>query len=232
MDDREVKRAARSKRTYTAVAAATLIALLTALPLVRCSPVNTAYVSGSLASAERQPHSANGKTPREKAEGAESKPGSESQIEVAPPKSQGDKPSGGNANSNTSTGGSKPSGGNSGGASNGGSSKPSHTHTWVEQTTQQWVPNNVWVVDQAAWDEVVPGRTYVLCTCGATFGSNAEWSAHNEAAMLQGDKSHRSSVQTEPSTTIHHDEIGHWEDQGHNETVVTGYKCSGCGATR
>lgn len=231
MDDREVKRAARSKRTYTAVAAATLIALLTALPLVRCSPVNTAYVSGSLASAERQPHSANGKTPREKAEGAESKPGSESQIEVAAPKSQGNKPSGGNANSNTGTGGSKPSGGNSGGASNGGSSKPSHTHTWVEQTTQQWVPNNVWVVDQAAWDEVVPGRTYVLCSCGATFADDNAWWNHASDAAFNGDKNHSYTVMVE-NTTIHHDEVGHWEDQGHNETVVTGYKCSGCGATR
>lgn len=170
---------------------------------------------------------------RDKAEGAESKPGSESQIEVAPPKPQDDKPSGGNGNSNNgSTGGSKPSGGNSSGGSNGGSSKPSHTHTWVEQTTQQWVPNNVWVVDQAAWDEVVPGRTYVLCTCGATFGSNAEWSSHNESAMLQGDMSHRSSVQTDPPTTIHHDEVGHWEDRGYNQTVVIGYICSKCGKNK
>lgn len=176
------------------------------------------------------------KTLRDKAEGAESKPGSESQIEVAPPKPQGgqgdtaDKPSGGNTSTNS--GGSKPSGGNSGGGSNGGSSKPSHTHTWVEQTTQQWVPNNVWVVDQAAWDEVVPGRTYVLCTCGATFGSNAEWSSHNESAMLQGDMSHRSSVQTDPPTTIHHDEVGHWEDRGYNQTVVIGYICSKCGKNK
>lgn len=163
---------------------------------------------------------------REKAEGAESKPGSESQIEVVPPKQQGGKPSGGNTGSNTNnsgTGGSKPSGGNSGGGSNGSaSSKPSCDHVWKEQTTQQWVPNNVWVVDQAAWDEVVPGRTYVLCTCGATFGSNAEWSSHNESAMLQGDMSHRSSVQAEPPTTIHHDEVGHWEDRGYNQAVVTG----------
>lgn len=174
---------------------------------------------------------------RDKAESAESKPGSESQIEVAPPRPQGgqgdatEKPSGGNTSPNN--GGSKPSGGNSGGGSNGGtSSKPSCDHVWEEQTTQQWVPNNVWVVDQAAWDEVVPGRTYVLCTCGATFGSDAEWSSHNESAMLQGDKSHRSSVQTEPSTTIHHDEVGHWEDRGYNQTVVIGYICSKCGKTK
>lgn len=168
---------------------------------------------------------------REKAEGAESKPGSESQIEVAPPKSQGDKPSGGNANSNTSTGGSKPSGGNSGGGSNGGNSKPSHTHSWVEQTTQQWVPNNVWIVDQAAWDEVVPGRTYLLCSCGATFDNDGAWGEHSKNAALNGDLNHSYTVKVE-NTTIHHDEIGHWEDRGHNETVVTGYVCSGCGASK
>lgn len=72
------------------------------------------------------------KTLRDKAEGAESMPGSESQIEVAPPRPQGgqgdatEKPSGGNTSPNN--GGSKPSGGNSGGGSNGGNSKPNHTH--------------------------------------------------------------------------------------------------------
>lgn len=150
-----------------------------------------------------------------KAEGAESKPGSEVQIEVAPPKPLEN----------------KPSGGNSGGGSNGGSSKPSHTHSWVEQTTKQWVPNNVWVVDQAAWDEVVPGRTYLLCSCGATFDNDGAWGEHSKNAALNGDLNHSYTVKVE-NTTIHHDEIGHWEDRGHNETVVTGYVCSGCGASR
>lgn len=175
------------------------------------------------------------KTLRDKAEGAESKPGSESQIEVAPPKPQGgqgdtaDKPSGGNTSTNS--GGSKPSGGNSGGGSNGGSSKPSHTHTWVEQTTQQWVPNNVWVVDQAAWDEVVPGRTYVLCSCGATFDNDGAWGEHSKDAALNGDLNHSYTVMVE-NTTIHHDEVGHWEDRGYNQTIVTGYVCSSCGKTK
>lgn len=131
---------------------------------------------------------------------------------------------------------SKPAGGQtpskpSGGSNGGGAPKPSHQHTWVEQTAQKWVPDNVWVVDKAAWDEVVLGRTYILCTCGATFNTNADWSAHAESAALAGDLSHRSSVRTE-KTTVHHDEVGHWEDRGRNETVVTGYACSGCGATR
>ena len=152
-------------------------------------------------------------------------PASDAEGGAAPQKpadkpQKSDKPTGGQTSS-------KPSGGSNGA----GASKPSHQHTWVEQTAQKWVPDNVWVVDKAAWDEHVPGKSYVQCTCGARFNSNAEWSAHNESAMLAGDMSHRSSVKSE-YTTIHHDEVGHWEDRGRNETVVTGYTCSGCGATR
>lgn len=120
----------------------------------------------------------------------------------------------------------------SGGSSSGSTSKPSHKHTWVEQTAQKWVPNNVWVVDKAAWDEHVPGKAYVQCTCGARFNNEYDWGSHSEDAMLNGDFSHSYSVKREPGTTIHHDEVGHWEDRGRNETVVTGYACSGCGATR
>ena len=41
--------------------------------------------------------------------------------------------------------------------------------------------------------------------------------------------------------TIHHDEEGHWEtkivkeastEAAYDEEVITGYKCSGCGATK
>lgn len=137
---------------------------------------------------------------------------------------KGDKPSrpaGGQTSS-------KPSGGSNGG----GTSEPSHKHTWVEQTAQKWVPNNVWVVDKPAWDEKVPGKSFIRCSCGGTFNTNADWSAHAKSAALAGDLSHTSSVVTGPGTTIHHDEVGHWEDRGHNETVVTGYACSGCGAKK
>ena len=120
----------------------------------------------------------------------------------------------------------------SGGSSSGSTSKPSHKHTLVEQTAQKWVPDNVWVVDKPAWDEKVPGKSFIRCSCGATFNTNADWSAHAKSAALAGDLSHTSSVVTGPGTTIHHDEVGHWEDRGRNETVVTGYACSGCGATR
>lgn len=147
------------------------------------------------------------------------------------PQSQGGGTTGGAATGGAAQ--SKPSGGSTGGAATKPSqpSQPQHTHTWVEQTTQQWVPNNVWVVDQAAWDEVVPGRTYVQCSCGAVFNNDSEWAAHSESAALAGDFNHSYTVLTE-NTTVHHDEVGHWEDHGYNQTIVTGYVCSGCGATK
>lgn len=180
---------------------------------------------------------------------AESEPGSEAEdgTESAGGNTSGQQDDGGDGTGTQSQGGgttggaatgggtqSKPSGGSTGGSPQQQPqqpAQPAHTHTWVEQTAQQWVPNNVWVVDQAAWDEVVPGSSYILCSCGATFSSNAEWSAHNKDNLLSGGAGHSYSVQT-TTTTIHHDEVGHWEDQGYNQTVVTGYVCSGCGATK
>lgn len=110
-------------------------------------------------------------------------------------------------------------------------SQPAHTHTWVEQTAQQWVPNNVWVVDQAAWDEPIYTSTWV-CKCGATFGSEGAVNSHLESAALSGDFNHSYSVSETITGYNHHDEVGHWEDRGYNQTVVTGYVCSGCGATK
>lgn len=163
----------------------------------------------------------------EKAEGggaSSSKEGGDAKQDASSESKGGSKPA---TSSQQQAPAAQPSGNGGGQAS----SKPQHTHTWVEQTTTQWVSNNVWVVDQAAWDEVVPGASYYLCTCGATFGDSAAVAAHVKETMLAGDMSHTYSVQTN-NQTIHHDEVGHWEDQGYNQTVVTGYKCSGCGATK
>lgn len=143
---------------------------------------------------------------------------------------------GGGTTGGTATGGgtqSKPSGGSTGGTAAKPSqpSQPAHTHTWVEQTTQQWVPNNVWVVDQAAWDEPIYTSTWV-CKCGATFSSEGAVNSHLESAALSGDFNHSYSVSETITGYNHHDEVGHWEDRGYNQTVVTGYVCSGCGATK
>lgn len=115
---------------------------------------------------------------------------------------------------------------------NGGSSQPEHVHNWQAVTEQKWVSNNVWVQDSAAWDEQIYGQqTRSICNgCGADITGNP-W-AHIEAAgrgsACNGYHSESYSVVI---NTIHHDATGHYEDQGHYETVTTGYRCS-CGATK
>ena len=124
----------------------------------------------------------------------------------------------------------------------GGSSKPAHTHNWVAQTSQQWVQDSaawdeqVWVQDSAAWDETVQAGSYVQCSCGYSCGSTGEWDAHVQAQIAAGSYDHSYSV-VPKYETIHHDATGHYETvhhdaTGHYETVTTGYKCSGCGATK
>lgn len=139
----------------------------------------------------------------DKVKDAESKPDSEPQIEVAPPKAQDDKPSGGNGNSNNgSAGGSKPSGGNSGGRTNGGSSKPSHTHTWVhhdavyQSVHHDAVYNNV-------WHEPVYESVTVCLDCGAENPGRD----HMEQHMLNGESG---------ATTVEHRLM----QNGYNEQVL------------
>lgn len=98
-----------------------------------------------------------------------------------------------------------------------GSSQPEHVHSWVAQTEQQWVQ------DSAAWDEQVPSGEVLQCSCGATFGSQGEWSAHSKAAGRGSNHAYRVLTNYQ---TIHHDATGHYE------TVTTGYVCSGCGAAK
>lgn len=183
---------------------------------------------------------------------AESEPGSEAEKDAGDPGADeggakeddggdgnGTQSQGGGSTGNTATGGGtqgKPSGGTGSAPQQqpqqpAQPSQPAHTHTWVGQTAQQWVPNNVWVVDQAAWDEPIYTSTWV-CKCGATFGSEGAVNSHLESAALSGDFNHSYSVSETITGYNHHDEVGHWEDRGYNQTVVTGYVCSGCGATK
>ena len=129
-----------------------------------------------------------------------------------------------NSGSNNS-GTSKPSN-NSG--SNSSSSKPAeHTHDWVAVTETRTV------VDQAAYDEQVPVtemREYEICSsCGADLTGTVA-SVHIYQHMINGDdKGGWHSEFHEEVTgyqTVHHDAVTH------TETVITGYRCSTCGATK
>lgn len=136
--------------------------------------------------------------------------------------------SGANASSGGSSGSS--SSGSSGSSSSGGSSKPAskpaHEHDWQPVTDKQWVPNIVTVQD--AYDEPIY-EYVVVCKCGETFESGSDAAAHTEEYALQGIGGHSSHTEKRQTGTKHHDAVK--EDQGHYETVTTGYKCS-CGATK
>ena len=122
-------------------------------------------------------------------------------------------------------------------SSSSNSSKPQHTHTWVAQTKSVYHEatghyENKWVEDSAAWDEDVYA-TKVICNCGAVFDSVDAWGQHSAEGCYQG-----YYVDDVKTGTIHHEATGHNEQKwvqdsaAWTETVTTGYKCSGCGATK
>lgn len=137
------------------------------------------------------------------------------------------------------------------------SKQETHTHSWTAQ--KKTVHHDAeyqmeYVIDQAAWDEdiyidqpVYTTTAAVRCGCGAVFPTYAEWCDHEEYyADTLGDFSHGSygevyhQVQTGTEKvyvrTDHHAEKGHFENKlikaAYDEEVVTGYKCSSCGATK
>ena len=116
--------------------------------------------------------------------------------------------------------------------------KPQHTHTWVAQTKNVYHEatghyENKWVEDSAAWDEDQYTEK-VVCGCGAVFDNDNQWEHHS----LNTDCIYGYSVLPVKTGTIHHEATGHNEQKwvqdsaAWTETVTTGYKCSGCGATK
>ena len=157
--------------------------------------------------------------------------------------------SGSSSNSKPSTGGSssnsKPS---TGGSSNsGGTSKPeAHTHNWVAITEQvhhdeegHW---EEYVVSQA-WTEEVPiyeEQARSICNgCGKDITGNT--TAHIKEQALAGNYAcggyHVEYIKVQTGTNkVEHPAVTDkkWivDKAAWTETVTTGYKCSGCGATK
>ncbi len=129
---------------------------------------------------------------------------------------------------------------------------------WDEQVlVQDAYDENVLV--QEAYDEPVYARVAVCNACGHAFldpnediGDHMEagcWSSwhgenmqvgttHHDAVyqMVHHDAVYQTVHHDAETTTVHHDATGHTEkviDQAAwDETVITGYTCSGCGATK
>ena len=161
------------------------------------------------------------------------------------PSSGSNKPnSGSSSNSKPS---SKPdSGSNNSNSGNSSNSKPSHTHTWVNvtktvnhpaQTHQEDVYENRQVKVKDAWDEKVYVGTTIVCRqCGYTTSDQESMDVH----MLE---TGHSATSKNNYKTVHHDAV--YETQrvkvgtktvvdkaAWTETVVTGKKCTSCGATK
>lgn len=163
-------------------------------------------------------------------------------AEEPKPEQQNQAPAGDNAGAAPDTGNaSQPSGGNepSGGDNSGGEAqqpsqpapeqpsapeqKPSEPSKPAEPE-KQWnepVYEDCWVVDQAAWDEVIEEPVYemverCICNqCGADITSDP-WGHLEQSAISGGNcggyHSDWQQVQTGTTTrTIHHDEQGHYE---------------------
>lgn len=146
-----------------------------------------------------------------------------------------DEPSGGNTgaskpetggNSTSSgNGGSTGSNGGSGSSNNGGGSKPQHTHNWVPQTTV--VHHDAQY--QTIHHDAVYGTRVTCNQCHADL-TNQDVFAHFEESFLNGGS-------CESYSTVDYQISPAWDEQvlvsdAWDETVTTGYKCSGCPATK
>ena len=146
------------------------------------------------------------------------------------------KPSG-NGNSNSNGNGdsgntSKPTGGNSGG------SKPAHTHNWVAQTKTVHHDAQYKTVHHEAQYKTVnhPAVTETRSICNQC---GADITGHTDEHLLAGNCE---SYTTKPVVVQQawSEQVlvkGAWDEQVQasapwDETVTTGYKCSGCGATK
>lgn len=115
--------------------------------------------------------------------------------------------------------------------SSGSSNKPSHEHTWQAQYRNDPVyeTRTRTVVDQDAWDETVNANYDVF-----RFSDGYVTTSLADAINHQDSTGCSYSIYT-PQVTIHHDAVTHEEQyqvQTGTKQVLTGYRCSGCGATK
>ena len=83
-------------------------------------------------------------------------------------------------------------------------SAPAHEHNWVQQYK---------TVSKPIYEDIL------TCSCGETFSSNTDWTAHNKAVKKATGKGHSYSLRSVKTGTT-------------SEQVADGYKCSSCGATK
>ena len=119
--------------------------------------------------------------------------------------------------------------------SSGSSSKPSHEHTWQAQYRSEpvYTTETYTIVDQEAWDEQVRSGSHYLFSDGAVFYDDYQAANYQESKALSGTPVSYTLV--DDYKTIHHEAVTHQETrqvQTGTKQVLTGYRCSGCGATK
>ncbi len=139
----------------------------------------------------------------------------------------------------------------------GNSAGSPHTHTWIPHTAvvhHEAVTKQVWVEDTPAYDENIYSEIPVYetiekvrCACGEDFDTYGAWQFHlnldNSADYFIKHGAYgvvweqvQTGTQSEISGTIHHEATGHYEtvtvSEAWDETVVSGYTCSACGAAK
>lgn len=119
--------------------------------------------------------------------------------------------------------------------SSGSSNKPSHEHTWQAQYRSEPVyeTRTRTVVDQDAWDEQVCTGSHIVFSDGAIFYDAAAAANYQESKAMAGTPVSYYTV--DDYKTVHHEAVTHQETyqvQTGTKQVLTGYRCSGCGATK
>lgn len=114
--------------------------------------------------------------------------------------------------------------------SSGSASKPSHEHTWQAQYRNDpvYTTETYTVVDQEAWDEQVRSGSHFLFSDGHICYDSMD------AMNYQFDTGCSYSV-VDDYKTVHHEAVTHQETrqvQTGTKQVLTGYRCSGCGASK
>lgn len=119
--------------------------------------------------------------------------------------------------------------------SSGSSNKPSHEHMWQAQYRSEpvYTTETYTIVDQKAWDEQVRSGSHYLFSDGAVFYDDYQAANYQESKALSGTPVSYTLV--DDYKTIHHEAVTHQETrqvQAGTKQVLTGYRCSGCGATK
>lgn len=131
--------------------------------------------------------------------------------------------------------GPQPSGGNGGSGSSsapsGSGSQAAHQHTWVNVTRDEPVYEQRWVSNYV---DVYKGRQekYVCNGCGFTTSSLSAMGDHFDEAAQAGRYSCGSYVDDSYDIWEKEDHGSYKQVQVGTKTVVTGQRCTGCGATK